>query len=328
MNAPERVLTIFLRLLNGEKLVKKNLIDEYGKQDRSIQRDISIIEEVLKKYDDEFGILNREEKGIYYLEKEINKKEFTDTEILIILKIFLSTRIFNDEEMLLITNKILDMTENQENIKKMIKNEEFYYCGISKKNLIEDIAFISEAINKKQMIEFEYTRNNVKKVFLRVPKSIYFSDLYFFMITDSHTVQDDMDFDSLNKFRINNIMSMRAVSNRNKDVYKDRFEGGVLRSQTDLPFLGNPTTIILDFYYDPIYVLDRFPNSEIIKKNEDGSVRIKFLGNDGYGVKMWVLTQGDFVKVISPKNLKDYVIEQMTSTLKYYGIETEKKETL
>nr|WP_281272924.1 WYL domain-containing protein [Vagococcus elongatus] len=139
-------------------------------------------------------------------------------------------------------------------------------------------------------------------------------------MSGSHTSQDDADFSSLNKFRINNMMNLKIISSHNNKIsYKDRFESGYLTNHTaTLPFFGNTLLLVIDFYWDPVYVLDRFPNSKIIKENDDGSFRIEIYANDGYGVKMWLLSQGDMVKVISPQKIKDYIIQDMIHALKYY----------
>jgi 3-deoxy-D-manno-octulosonate 8-phosphate phosphatase KdsC-like HAD superfamily phosphatase len=79
--------------------------------------------------------------------------------------------------------------------------------------------------------------------------------------------------------------------------------------------------MVIDFYYDPVYVLNRFPNAKIIKVNEDDSFRIEMNVNDGYGTKMWLSSQSHMVKVISPKHMRDYLIQDMLETLKLYDIE-------
>ncbi|AQP53583.1 hypothetical protein CBF34_00540 [Vagococcus penaei] len=325
MNGQARIVDILLRLLNGECLTKAELMGDYQKQDSTIQRDMAIIEDALQSHlelsSSSLGILNRENKGQYYLEQEKVSTELTDTELLAIVKILCSVRIFNKEESDQIIEKLVTLADDPKQIQESIKNERFYYQGIIDEGLLARIEFVQDAIVNRRKIEFSYTKNNTTVTFQRIPTAIYFADLYFFMLSASHTAQDDVDLSMLNKFRINNMVNPKIISSHNKTQYRDKFEAGILRNQTVLPFLGNPTTIVLDFYYDPAYVLDRFPESKIIQVNEDGSVRIKIKGNDGYGVKMWALGQGDMVKVIAPQELKDYITQNMLRTLKYYDID-------
>ena len=325
INSQERIIAIFIRLFSGERLTKKGLMDEYNKQGSTIQRDIATIEYLLENemvvaLNKEYSI-NKAEKGVYYLEQGSFSTELADNELLAILKILYSTRIFNKVEMTQITNKLLSMAEDKKKLSQFIRNEQYYYEGISEVNLLDRVTLISEAMLSNQVIEFEYTKNGVTKTFKRAPQSVYYSDMYFFMMSASHKAQDDQEFEALNKFRINNMVNLRTLPIFHKTPHGERFEGGVLRGQTTLPFLGNPITLVIDFYYDPVYVLDRFPDAKITKTNGDGSVRIEIKANDGYGVKMWLLGQGAHVKIVSPKHMKDYVIEDMKKTLSYYNLE-------
>ncbi|KAF1298449.1 hypothetical protein BAU15_11885 [Enterococcus sp. JM4C] len=328
MNGQKRILKIFIQLLSGATLTKKELIDTYQKQGSTIQRDMMIIEDVLDENlrspvnAPSLGTLTREGKGTYHLPDYVKKNFLTDDELLATLKILFASRAFNSEEMTNFIDKFHDMSKHKRRVRQFIANEELYYHGVSEVTLLDRINFIYDAISENKMVEFEYTKCGETRTFQRVPNAVHFSDLYFFMLSASHTAQDDADFSALNKFRINNMVNPRIVSAKNKMNYRDRFESGALRNQTaHLPFLGNPITMVLDFYFDPVYVLDRFPNSKIIKENQDGSFRIEVEANDGYGVKMWLLSQGDMVKVLSPNHIKEYIIQDMIGALSYYGYE-------
>jgi predicted DNA-binding transcriptional regulator YafY len=299
-------------------------MEEFNKNGSTIQRDISYIEKILPNE----ASVDRSEKGNYQLRNlnGINNFEkLTDTEILILLQILASTRIFNKKEQLELSNKLVQMADKKESFQQFIGNEQLYYQGISFGDLIPRIELITQAIIKHQCLEFSYKKNGEVETFQRIPNGIYYSDLYFYVLSSSHMAQDDTDLSAMNKFRIHSMEDLKIVSSHNRTEHKDKFEGGQLRSQTVLPFLGNPITVELDFYYDPMYVFDRFPNHQFIKTNEDGSHRIKIQGNDGYGMKMWLLSQSHMVKVISPKHIRDYVIKSMTDTLSFYDIQTSEK---
>lgn len=333
MNGQKRILKMFIQLLNGSVLTKKELMETYQKKGSTIQRDMAIIEEVLEENSDSpsylpyLGKLNREGKGSYQLPDFLKNNFLSDDELLAALKILFASRAFNISEMTGFINKFYDLAKDKKRIRQFIANEELYYQGVTEVNLLERINFICDAIKGNQMIEFEYTKCGETKTFQRIPNALHFSDLYFFMLSASHTAQDDSEFSALNKFRINNMVNPRIVSSKNKLPYTERFEGGIFRNQTaHLPFLGNPIVLILDFYYDPVYVLDRFPDSKIVRENEDGSFRIEVHANDGYGVKMWLLGQGNMVKVISPKHVRDYIVQDMVKTLNYYGYGVTTKE--
>lgn len=337
MSSQERIMLIFIRLLQGEKLSKYELMDEFQKNASTIQRDIMIIEDILLQFTThlpknkfspfkEIGSLDRLEKGIYQLSDFNKSTYFSDLELYIIFKILFASRGLHETELKLTYDKLFANFSDKKSMNNLLANERFYYEGVPKENVTPSIDIILKALLNKQLIEFTYTKNGETKTFQRVPMDIYFSDLYFFMISAKHTAKDDTDFSSLNKFRINNMKDIRVLTKQQQIEYANRFEGGILRNQTALPFFGDPITLVIDFFYDPVYVLDRFPKSKIKQINPDGSHRIEIPANNGYGVKMWLLEQGAHVKVISPKYMGDYLIENISQTLSYYGYSVENKK--
>ena len=336
MSSQERILLIFIRLLQGEKLSKYELMDEFQKNASTIQRDISIIEDTLfqltthlpkNKFSPfkDIGTLDRLEKGLYQLSSFNTSSYFSDIELYVIFKIVFASRGLYEEELKQTYNKLFTNFSDKKTMNNLLANERFYYDGVPKENITPSLQLILEALLNKQLLEFTYTKNGETRTFQRVPLDIYFSDLYFFMIAAKHTAKDDTDFSALNKFRINNMKNIHVLSKQQQIDYANRFEGGILRNQTALPFFGDAITLVIDFFYDPAYVLDRFPKSTIKQINTDGSHRIEIPANNGYGVKMWLLSQGSHVKVISPKYMGDYLIENMAQTLSYYGYSIEKK---
>ncbi|EGO7696242.1 helix-turn-helix transcriptional regulator [Enterococcus faecalis] len=346
MNGQSRILTIFLELLEGKKLTKRSLMELYNKEGTTIRRDMAIIENVLEKNAEEkylhegvnydsfeeylkLNSLDRSEKGCYKLngiEKRTSKVNFTDKELFVLLKVLIASRALEKDEMNVLFNKLFSMVENKKRMDYFFKNEQHYYTGVPKIDLVERLDSICEMILNRSMVEFEYTKNGETKTLRRSPNAIYFSDLYFYMLTTSQDGKDDEFLEDLNKFRINNIENLRIVKTNVKTEYKDRFEGGTLRKQTGfLCFLGKPITMVIEFNFDPVYVLDRFPESKIVSE-KDGVYRIEMQVNDGYGIKMWLLSEGKMVKVISPKHMRDYIINDMTVALEYYGLAVRPKE--
>lgn len=347
MNSQARILHIFLQLLDGQTLSKRELMEAYQKDASSIQRDITIIQKALearaeKRYLEKDIMteasfeeyiqeqsLQRFGKGLYkidFFDGMNTNHVLTDAELLIILKILLASRALDKAELDRIVNKLLSFSNNGKQLEKLIANEKLYYKGVPQEKLMETVEFICEGIVNRNLIQFDYYKLGENTTLQRVPNAIYFSDMYLYMLTDHQTAQDDADTQQLSKFRINNMKNIRLISSNNKSEHKKRFEGGFLRKQTNLAFLGKPITMLIDFYWDPVYVLDRFPDSRIISET-NGVYRIEMQVNDGYGMKMWLLSQGDMVKVISPQHMKDYIINDMKDALAYYGYEVVEKRS-
>ena len=94
-----RVLSLYQRLMEGEVVDKEVEAARYGVSARSIQRDISAINDFFEQETEKSGVINSIEydkkKGGHYL-SQIYKTRLTNSEILAICKILLdSTRLLN-----------------------------------------------------------------------------------------------------------------------------------------------------------------------------------------------------------------------------------------
>lgn len=91
----ERVLGIYTKLLSGNVINKFDEAQEYGVNERSIQRDIDDIRNYLEIESEKTGYINsviydRMKKG-YRLE-QIYKMKLTNSEVLAVCKILLDSR--------------------------------------------------------------------------------------------------------------------------------------------------------------------------------------------------------------------------------------------
>lgn len=333
MNGQKRILMIFLQLLSGRKITKRELMAAFDKKESTIQRDIALIDEVLLEEIEgktirETVVIARDGKGTYQLKDQadlFDLEKLSDEELLVLLKILYGSRTFNPYELKQMQGKLLSMAKQPEMLESFLRNEEFYYEGVAKNNLLDQIQLICEAIQENRMVEFTYTKNGTTSTLKRMPEAIHFSDMYFYMVSDNHHGKDNATLDEMNKFRINNMVNLHKLKEASfHKAYNERYEGGVLRNQTGkFSYFGQPITMVVEFYFDPVYVLDRFPNSKIIR--QEGNVyTIEMHVNDGYGTKMWLLSQGDMIKVLSPASMRDYTVNEMIGALELYGYEVYK----
>lgn len=106
----ERVLGIYTKLLNGYIVNKAAEANEYGVNERSIQRDIDDIRNYLELEAVNSGCINnviydRLNKG-YRLE-EVQKRNLTDKEIIEICKILLKSQDVDRQEMSKMVEKLI-----------------------------------------------------------------------------------------------------------------------------------------------------------------------------------------------------------------------------
>ena len=106
----ERVLGIYTKLLNGYSVNKAAEANEYGVNERSIQRDVDDIRNYLELEAVNSGCINnviydRLNKG-YRLEK-VQKRSLTDEEIVEICKILLKSQEIDSQEMSKMVEKLI-----------------------------------------------------------------------------------------------------------------------------------------------------------------------------------------------------------------------------
>ena len=96
MNDQERLLTIFLRLQLGTSLGKKQLAQEFEVSEKTIQRDFSLLRDILSSNTSYSGdLLYNRKTNKYCL---ASKAVFNKKDILVISKILLENRALNRPE--------------------------------------------------------------------------------------------------------------------------------------------------------------------------------------------------------------------------------------
>lgn len=338
MKSQTRIIQVLLELINSKKVSKQFLIEKYQVTPKTIQRDIAIIKNALFDfYEDDYDIdsfIDTPQKGVYqsnlsHFHLSNKGSSFSDIELTSILKVLLASRAFENDHMKSISKRILNLSENASSINHSIANELHYYSGVPQTDLIEDdkhliekLELIYKAQSERFLLSFTYKKFYTDKEFKIKPTSVFFKDLYFFVTSKNHKAQDDDDFEELSKFRINNMRNLKLIPQYKPILshhnHNDRFQVGELFKQTaELPFLGKPIKLIIDFNYEPAYVIDRFPDCKILKQEGD-TTTFEIQTNDGYGVKMWLLMQGDMLRVIEPQSMIDYLAEKAENILSYY----------
>ena len=176
----------------------------YGVKERTIQRDIDDIRSFLEERDSdntEYNtvIYDRAAKG-FRLEY-VHRMKLSNSEVLAICKILLDSRAFTKKEMKDILGRLIENCvpkSNQKLVSDLIENESFHYIEPRhKKEYIDTMWSIGEAIRDRHLIEIEYTRQKDRKTVVRVvkPLAIMFSEFYFYLTAfiDDEKVQKDFD---------------------------------------------------------------------------------------------------------------------------------------
>lgn len=306
-----RVLQLYAKLLDGYVVNKAIEAQQYGVNERSIQRDIDDIRNFLDADSERTGIVNsvvydRQSKG-YRLET-LYKLRLKNSEVLALCKILLDSRAFTKTEMVEILDKLITCCvpkSNQKLVQDLIRNEEFHYVEPRHKSkFIDRMWDIGQAVRESRYIEMDYYRTKDKEVVHRKvqPVAIMFSEYYFYLTAFIEDNEVKKDFDVLNDsfptiYRIDRIKSLNVLDERFHIPYNSRFEEGEFRKRIQFMYGGELRKVKFKYSGTDIdAVLDRLPTAKILDENE--GVYTVSAETFGKGIDMWLRSQGDNVKII------------------------------
>lgn len=306
-----RVLQLYAKLLDGYVVNKAIEAQQYGVNERSIQRDIDDIRNFLDADSERTGIVNsvvydRQSKG-YRLET-LYKLRLKNSEVLALCKILLDSRAFTKTEMVEILDKLITCCvpkSNQKLVQDLIRNEEFHYVEPRHKSkFIDRMWDIGQAVRESRYIEMDYYRTKDKEVVHRKvqPVAIMFSEYYFYLTAFIEDNEVKKDFDVLNDsfptiYRIDRIKSLNVLDERFHIPYNSRFEEGEFRKRIQFMYGGELRKVKFKYSGTDIdAVLDRLPTAKILDENE--GVYTVSAETFGKGIDMWLRSQGNNVDVI------------------------------
>lgn len=297
-----RMLAIYARFLSGKTLGKKELAQEYGVTERSIQRDM----ESLRCFLSEQGvtqevIYDRQAHG-YRLINSI-PRGLTNSEILAVCKILLESRSMRKDEMLPILDKLIDCAvpeENKRAVTDLIANEKFHYIEPHHgQHVLDGLWEIGQAVQQHKVIEIEYERMKEPRLVKRrvQPVGIMFSEYYFYLTAFLENKSDFENPDDLfpTIYRVDRIKRFTVLDEHFHVPYKDRFQEGEFRKRVQFMYGGKLERITFKYTGPSLEaVLDRLPTAEVISEDADGwTVRAEVFGK---GIEMWTRSQGEYIR--------------------------------
>lgn len=302
----QRILDIYLRLLNNKEVNRKKLAFEYGVSERSIHRDISDLRNFLISTNNLSEIIYDDKINGYILKNEDNQK-LTNSEILAVCKILLDSRAFLKDEMSGIIDKLIKQCIPRESylkVSKLVENEKFHYIELNhKKRFLDRLWEIGEAVQKHLKIEMEYVRIDETVVKRKIlPVGIMFSEYYFYVLAHIDGIDKEKYFQNKDDvfptiYRIDRIKEFEILEEHFPIPYKDRFEEGEFRKRIQFMTGGKLKKISFKYFGKSLEaVLDKIPTAEVINKIENGYlISAEVFGN---GIDKWILSQGKDIEII------------------------------
>ena len=307
----DRVLGIYSKLMGGALINKAEEAQNYGVNERTIQRDIDDIRNYLEAGAETAGVINsiiydRIEKA-YRLE-QIYQIKLTNGEILAICKILLDSRALLKSEMVDVLDKLISCCvpeKNQKMVKELIGNEQYHYVEPRHKtSFLEAMWNLGQAISTYRYIEIDYERTKDKAVVKRKvkPVAILFSEYYFYLTAFIDDEEVKKDFDVMNDafptiYRIDRIKSLKVLEESFHIPYNSRFEEGEFRKRVQFMYGGKLQKVKFRYSGSDIdAILDRLPTAKILA--EENGVYTVSAETFGKGIDMWIRSQGDYIKML------------------------------
>lgn len=313
-----RIMEIFCRGIMGEELYVKELADEYQVSTKTISRYILLIKYFLLE---RRGILGNAEMNYSNSTKKhfIQFDGFLESkELFVLVEILIGSRALSQMDLLKLVDKLKKFTTHSD--RKMLNNlvikEMYHYQGVKLdcENLIDNVWRLINTINNKKEITILYYKMDRTIIERRIrPLSIMVSEYYFYLIAAS---ADDETF-SPRYYRIDRIT--KIVEHRDKFVLERKydFDEGALRDKIQFMWPGECMKIVFKFTGPSVQaVLDRIPTAKVVQvKNGEYTVEAEVYGD---GIKMYLLSQGSFVKVLRPEKLVMEMKEEVRKMIENY----------
>lgn len=318
-NKNDRMLEIFMRSLRGEAVSVRSLADEYEVSTKSISRDISNIQNFLAEHRE---LMQNAELTYSHKDKayRLSNDEFLkNKELFTLVKILLGSRALSKDEVLTLIYKLKKFTtvSDREKLDHLIRKEIYHYHEVKSDcpSVIENIWKLIQAIENKQLLTITYFKMNREEVKRKIkPVSIMFSEYYFYLIA---YMADDEEYKP-KYFRIDRISAITEHREQFALDKKHDFDEGDLREKNQFMFPGENIKIRFEFSGLSLQaILDRLPTAKVVEKNGNVSI-IEAEVNYGRGIIMYLLSQGSWVKVISPVCLIDDMKEEIEKMRSLY----------
>ena len=319
-----RVLEIFFRGLRGEDISVHELADEYNVSTKSITRSINELKAFLA---DHRELVGNTELQYSHSDKcyRLYMDEFlTNKELFSLVEVMIGARAFSKMELLSLVDKLKKFTTpvDRPKMNELIRKEVYHYPEVKHdcESVQDNLWKLVNCITEHKKISIEYYRMDRKWVTHRVcPASVMFSDYYFYLIAFMADGKTDKPY----YFRVDRIKEITVHRKKFDSHDEPEFDEGLLRKRSLFMWPGKLRTIRFEFSGPSVQaVLDKLPTAKIIERLGGYKYLIE-AEVYGDGIKMWLLSQGAWVKVVAPADLVDEMKAEIEKMLLYYNKQTE-----
>ncbi len=306
----ERILSIYTKLKQGKLIYREELSEKFGVSPRSIQRDITDIQNFLQNQFMETGniqeIVFDKKAGGYRLQiKQTN--ELSGKAVLAVCKILLESRALMKSEMLPIIyslTALCDSDTEAATVKDILHSEIQHYAELSHgQKLLDRLWDLEKAVKEHTYIEIRYkSMKESGEVIQKIkPVGILFSRFYFYLVAyrvnagEEEICEQEDAFPTF--YRVDRIQEYKFTGEFFQTPYAGQFGEADFRKR--IQFLQEGKLRKIEFQYvgkSLESVLDRLPAAVIKQKDKEGYlVEVETFGP---GLEEWLKRQAGKVKNI------------------------------
>ncbi len=296
MQVNNRLFEIVYILMQKRKTTAKELADRFEVSTRTIYRDIETLSGAnipiyaSKGKDGGIGLLDE-----YVLNKTILSEE-EQNQILFALQGMKKVKGQDEKDVL----EKLSILFNKK-INDWIKIDFSNWSNIQE----ERFDIIKSAILNKQLIRFNYYNSNGEESKRIVePLQIWFKDKSWYLISYCRNKED---------YRIFKIARIKEIK-----ILQEHFEREIPKELKEEKYNFNSILLELEISKEMAYrVYDEFENNEVYKK-ENGNFIVKVEYPENEWVYGYILSFGEYAKVLNPSYAKNIIKDKLQKTLKNY----------
>lgn len=317
----ERLLAIFYDLTNGKHVTPQQLALDYQCTERSIQRDLKLIRELLADRSNP-PLANMpklvavtEGEGVTYRLEQHNL--YTRAEAFSLAKLLLTSRAFTKDElerMITVLVSHLDK-ETQNCLHDLIKSEDYHYQQVSHHQpVLHSLETFIEHITSAHTLMTTYRLPNYHSPveIYGVPLSLMFSEHYFYVKMYSH------HSDKLLTLRLDRFQEISLAPKALTVPQAKKTEDGVLRKKSVSMFSsGSDLGFTFRYWGSAEIVQDKFPEAEITYPKDRDYIEVKARSYED-GAVFWLLSQGAKAQVTHPLSLVHKMTEKIKEMTKLY----------
>lgn len=315
MDKVTRLLLLYSKLMQGEKIGKIRFCMETNSLPRTFDRDIEDIRIYLSESYDHRELIYDRQKSVYYLTSS-QTKSLERMEYLFLERILLDTRILRFDEMDVLLSHLAENTDVSFSMKLHEKEAiQQYDEPIHQKAILKMHRDLVEVIETKAVIRIQYIKMNGDKVERELlPCTMKYDLGHLYLIAflpEDHPYPAYFRLDRIHSFSI--LRKQKRQEKKKVIEYLQMYSKGITQM-----YGGDFVEILLSCkreYFE--YIYDKFRQVDIIEE-DPVTVQVKiYVFEDGF-VK-WVIGQPvDLVQVIEPDGVKEKIVKEANKILAAY----------